>query len=293
MPQQRLFSLQVSCDQPIPFAALIPPIEQPDVMIHAGRRQAVTTQRFEPWAASADAQFQSVDRSGDRWRLAYHDGTTIDVQQRSVVITWQRPSTFEDACTYLVGAPFALLLRMRNVACLHGSAVTWKGRTIAFIGPSGAGKSTIAASLLDRGATLVTDDLLGITFRDGVLSVLPAYSGVRLWPASVELLRGDPDALPRITEGWEKRILESGAADKPCRLDAIVLLAPPPLDDISASKVLMHLVGNAYRPDLVTAEWRREEFEILSAVVSRVPVEWILPHSSPDAVATRLESMRV
>lgn len=293
MAHQRLFSLHVTCDDPIPFAPLIPSAGTPDVRIRVERVQPVPCHSFEPWPASAEAQYQRVERSGDRWRLRYLDGTTIDIEPHSVAIDWQSPLTFEDACTYLVGAPFALLLRMRSVACLHGSAVTWNGRTIAFIGPSGAGKSTIAASLIDRGASLVTDDLLAITVREGVPQALPSYSGVRLWPASVEILRGNAGMLPRITQGWDKRILESDASAEPRSLDVIVLLAPPPVDALAPATMLMHLIANSYRPDLLTADWRREEFEILSSIVGRTKVQWIPPHIAPDALAASLENSGV
>ncbi|MCA0302738.1 MAG: hypothetical protein LCH95_10050 [Proteobacteria bacterium] len=50
---------------------------------------------------------------------------------------------------------------------LHATAVEVAGRAIGLLGHSGAGKSTLAAFLLGRGARLVTDDLLRVTFADG------------------------------------------------------------------------------------------------------------------------------
>lgn len=50
---------------------------------------------------------------------------------------------------------------------LHATVLDLAGRAIALLGPSGAGKSTLAAYLVGRGARLVTDDMLRVSFLEG------------------------------------------------------------------------------------------------------------------------------
>lgn len=50
---------------------------------------------------------------------------------------------------------------------LHATVLDLAGRAIALLGPSGAGKSTLAAFLVGRGARLVTDDMLRLSFFAG------------------------------------------------------------------------------------------------------------------------------
>jgi energy-coupling factor transporter ATP-binding protein EcfA2 len=50
---------------------------------------------------------------------------------------------------------------------LHATVLDLAGRAVALLGPSGAGKSTLAAFLVGRGARLVTDDMLRLSFLEG------------------------------------------------------------------------------------------------------------------------------
>jgi serine kinase of HPr protein (carbohydrate metabolism regulator) len=58
---------------------------------------------------------------------------------------------------------------------VHASCVAIHGRAVLIEGPSGAGKSDLALRLIDRGATLVSDDYTILTARDdALLAVAPA-----------------------------------------------------------------------------------------------------------------------
>ena len=54
---------------------------------------------------------------------------------------------------------------------LHATTVAIDGVAVAIEGPSGSGKSDLALRLIDRGATLVSDDISLVTRVDGVLRV--------------------------------------------------------------------------------------------------------------------------
>jgi hypothetical protein len=60
-------------------------------------------------------------------------------------------------------------LTLRGEEPLHSTVIDLDGRAIGLLGPSGAGKSTLAAFLIDRGADLVTDDMLRVEFSGGRL----------------------------------------------------------------------------------------------------------------------------
>ncbi|MFM9977535.1 MAG: HPr kinase/phosphorylase [Sphingomonadaceae bacterium] len=58
---------------------------------------------------------------------------------------------------------------------LHASCVAIDGRAVLIMGPSGAGKSDLALRLIDRGATLVSDDYTIVRRVSGILqAVAPA-----------------------------------------------------------------------------------------------------------------------
>ena len=61
----------------------------------------------------------------------------------------------------------------------HGSAVAMDGHAVLIFGPSGSGKSDLALRLIDRGATLISDDIVGIESTDDhlILSAAPNIAG--------------------------------------------------------------------------------------------------------------------
>ena len=58
-------------------------------------------------------------------------------------------------------------LTLRGEEPLHATVLDLEGCAVGLLGPSGAGKSTLAAKLIEKGADLITDDMLRLTFTDG------------------------------------------------------------------------------------------------------------------------------
>lgn len=56
---------------------------------------------------------------------------------------------------------------------VHATTVAIGGRAVLIFGRSGAGKSDLALRLIDRGATLVSDDYTIVAARDGALVAAP------------------------------------------------------------------------------------------------------------------------
>jgi serine kinase of HPr protein (carbohydrate metabolism regulator) len=52
---------------------------------------------------------------------------------------------------------------------IHATSVAIGGRGLLIMGPSGAGKSDLALRLIDRGASLISDDYTLATARNGTL----------------------------------------------------------------------------------------------------------------------------
>lgn len=52
---------------------------------------------------------------------------------------------------------------------LHATSVAIKNRAVIIVGPSGSGKSDLALRLIDRGATLISDDQTLVRLMNGQL----------------------------------------------------------------------------------------------------------------------------
>ena len=292
----RAFGLTLESEVPIP-GLLDWPAAAPDVRIHAGFLPewidtANGTGR-EIWSAGGDPDHESdavsVRAAGnDRFLLlAYGDGTRFVVSRSGDEIwcAWLSNSTLATAATYLLGPVIGLVLRLRDITCLHASVVAIGDHAIAIVGPAGLGKSTTAAAFALRGYRVLADDIAAIGSADAGWHVHPAVPSIRLWEDSVELLLGDASALPRMAPGWDKRQLdlrEVGGgflADAAAPLAAIYILAEHDATGgtalprrLSPRDALMALVSNTYANVLLDGAMRAAEFVALSRLVSEVPV---------------------
>lgn len=228
----------------------------------------------------------------------YGDGARFAVERGGgeVWADWPENYTLEDACTYLVGPIMGFVLRLRGTVCLHASAVAVDGRAIALVGLPGAGKSTTAAAFACSGFAVLSDDIAALTDGGGQWLVPPGYPRVNLWPDSVRRLFGSEEALPCITPTWGKRYLPLGEdghrfASSPLPLGAIYILDSrdatligPAIEAVSAKEALITLVSNTYVNYLLDEDMRRTEFDVLSRVVSSIPVRRVRLPDEPSAV---------
>ncbi|WP_245809738.1 aldolase [Cohnella massiliensis] len=92
---------------------------------------------------------------------------------------------------YILGSCMGAVLFQKRILPLHGSAIVIGGRAYAIVGNSGAGKSTLAAAFVERGYSLLTDDVIAVSVlpeAGGVPHVIPAYPQQKLWQESISLL---------------------------------------------------------------------------------------------------------
>ena len=248
---------------------------------------------------------------GKFYRFSYADKTefVVDDAGREIWSDWPEPLTLEDATTYLLGPVLGFVLLLRGLVCLHASAIVVDGKAIALIGPAGAGKSTTAAAFAARGFNVLAEDVVtlddhfGDHFGDRLgdrgdrFFVRPAYPCIRLWPASAAALYGSGSALPPLTPNWDKcyldltrgSVLESTRFENtPRQLAALYLLSErrdnpeaPFVEPLDRAEGLMSLVANTYATKLMDKHMRAREFELLSRVLSRVPLRRVTPHSDP------------
>lgn len=180
--------------------------------------------------------------------------------------------------------PLAAALRGREL--FHASAVALGTSAFAFVGLSGSGKSSLAAHLVARGATLVTDDVLALEpTPDGVL----AHPGAKL----VGVARHELDAMSGRGQARLGRRL--GKADK-VYLSAPIAARPLPLRGLyyltrgrgrrvemrPSGSLPSRLLGSSFIAYLRSPEHLVEHLEVCRHVAVTVPV---LELSVPPAVA--------
>lgn len=236
------------------------------------------------------------------FELAYSDGArfVIDACAKRV---WSQcpPLTIDDIGVYLRGPVMGFVLRRRSVAALHACAVSIGGRSVVLSGPSESGKSTTAAALGLRGIPILSDDITALAETGDKFHAEPGYPRVCLWPDVVESLLGVPDGLPRLTPTWGKCFLpldgtKARFEERQLPLSVVYLLAPrvtearaPWIEELSSRQALLELVQNTYMNWLLDRERRAAEFDVLTRLVTEVPVRKIVPHASPQRISALCE----
>jgi hypothetical protein len=235
----------------------------------------------------------------------YGDGARFAVERRGgeVWADWPENYSLEDACTYLLGPVLGFVLRLRGTVCLHASSVVICDRAIALVGLPGAGKSTTAAAFASAGFPVLSDDIVALADKETQFFVQCGYPRVNLWPDSVRTLFGSEDALPRITPTWEKRYLPLDGnthrfAANPLPLGAIYILdsrdpalTDPAVEELSRGQAFMALVANTYVNYLLDRDMRRTEFEVLSRVVSEIPICRVRTPAEPSEIFNLCEAI--
>ena len=244
--------------------------------------------------------------------MRYYDGTQFWLERkgREIWAVWPETSTIEDATSYLLGPVFGLLLRLRGVTCLHASAIELEGFSVIFVGSEGAGKSTMAAAFARRGYGVLSDDIVALTEGENGFLITPAYPHLCLWPESVAMLYGSPEAIPQFSSGWEKRRLVLGDhgtrfEEHALPLGAIYLLgercadAAPHVEVVQAQEAFLSLVADAFANKILDRELRAREFEVLGRLISSIPIRRVRASKTPgrldelcDVVRTDFASLR-
>lgn len=216
---------------------------------------------------------------------------------------------------YLLGTCMGALMMLRRTLPLHGSAVVIDGRAYAFLGDSGVGKSTLAAALVHRGYTFLSDDVIAATLGQRVTDdavaaqpghrdrlpplVMPAYPQQKLWRASIDglgLLSGHYRPVYRETEKFAIPVPESAVfGGKPVPLGGIIELvkaAPGTAAvrprQLSALERLKTLQLHTYRNMLICRlGLERWHFRITADIAAQVPM-FRLPRPIEGFTAHRL-----
>ena len=221
MHRHRLYGVTVAAPRVLPAA---PTDRAADIVIHEH-----SFRRPSPLPPNPRGYAYSIQDSGDvhvSWSELFDfvvsaDGARIDV--------YAGPARdAEPVYTYLISQVISVALLQRGIESLHASAVAIDGRAIILVGDSGYGKSTLTAALLQRGAQLVTDDLLVLNEKNGALHVTPGAFRLKLAPETAAQLGVTWPGVP-MADGGGKYVYLLDAAQcvtEDVPVADIVLLAP-------------------------------------------------------------------
>ena len=176
----------------------------------------------------------------------------------------------------LLGEIFSLWLELSGIPALHSSAVVVNGMAVAFLSSNHGGKSALAATLMQRGHPLLTDDILPIVDCKGLFFGRAGYPQMRMWPDEAEYFLGHFSDLEIVHPWYTKRRVPVGqngfgsfsGEDLPLGMFYIPIRKDIEdgeirIDPISPRDAVIELVRNSFSPLIVEAlglQKKRMEF---------------------------------
>ncbi len=186
-----------------------------------------------------------------------------------------------DVRVFMLGSCVGALLHQRELLVLHAAAIGTEQGAFLFAGVSGMGKSTLLGELLNRGHSMMVDDVCGVVADEsGEAIVVPGYPRTRLWADAARHLDVPTDGLDRTRpelEKYERQVPEAFWNERaPFR--GLYVLTTSNTDDLSievlprvrAFGVVLH---NTYRRLFLDGlGMRKPHFALASTVAATVRV---------------------
>jgi hypothetical protein len=186
---------------------------------------------------------------------------------------------------YLLGHVLSYALLKRGMDPLHGTVVVVDGAAIAFLGDCGYGKSSLAASFIEAGHRLLTDDLMVVKSNTDGFAAFPGPPRIKLSPKIARALletesRGVP--MNRFTPKLVVPLCSRQIHQAPAPLKAIYLLTPPArrartarvtIRRVSQRRSFVELLRNTFNAQVRETDRLERQFRQASRIVAAVPVK--------------------
>ncbi|MCP4177334.1 MAG: hypothetical protein GY756_06175 [bacterium] len=169
---------------------------------------------------------------------------------------------------FLYGTCMGASLYQRGIIPLHGSAVLTEKGVVLFLGVAGAGKSTTAAALMQRGYSIISDDISAVRLIGKNAELIPSNTDLKLWKRSLDMLNKTQEGLIPVRNKLEKYYLplKTEYANKSYPVHKIYILDTHNEEFIEFSEPLKgkekfnRIKNHAYRKKFIKGLNRHKEY---------------------------------
>lgn len=249
--RRTVYGLTVDCDIPLPELREAGEGGAPaDLVIRRGEVP-------ETWEITDELNTRAFadGTPGEMW-LRFPETVRLLVRGGKSITYDPHPNAGEDEIRlFLLGSGLGAVMMQRGYIVIHGNAITRPDGqgAIVCIGDSGAGKSTTAVAMMQRGFSILADDVCPMD-QSGML--LPGMPRAKLWDETTRQLGIDTGSLDRVRAADAKYNLPlgDGYCDVPKHVSAFVWLVPGDVDAVEQSEIsgvekFTVLSNNIFRPE--------------------------------------------
>jgi hypothetical protein len=185
--------------------------------------------------------------------------------------------------TLVLGPVISFALLKLGIEQIHATAVVIDGEAVAFVGESTFGKSTLAASFVQAGCKLLTDDLLVVTRSDGRVWAQPGPQRIKLFPETAREVLGYSDEnvernplTPKLLIPLDAQSFQQTAVP----LKTVYVLNVPnststriTIRTMSQRNACINLLRNNYNTVIMDSARVQEPFALATSIATTVPVK--------------------
>lgn len=157
------------------------------------------------WRTPSGEHFMLAYRLGDCDLLQFPGAFSFTICDNYIEVDLVDPVQRAQVQVQLLGPVLAYWLERRGALALHASAVVIDDVGVAFTTNSRGGKSTLAASFVQAGAALLTDDVLPCQIEGSTVIGNPGFPSMRMWPSEAERFVGNHRILELVHPAFDKR----------------------------------------------------------------------------------------
>jgi hypothetical protein len=247
-----------------------------------------------PSAAIQDVQLQKSPWGSYRY-AHLEDGSTYArwegvgeflVSRDGRCITCARfTEALESFQVYLLGQALSFALVKNGFEPLHATCVIVRGQAVAFLGDSGFGKSSLAASFLQMGHRLLTDDLLTLQKSDDGFTAYPGPPRIKLFPEMARRFIGEPVNSVPMNSGTRKLVIpldSNRTCGSPVPLRVVYTLLSPGeqageqsvrIKPLSPRESFLTLLSNTFNYVILDPSRLQRQFAETARLATIIPVK--------------------
>ena len=284
-----LYGLTLKSAVPLPCPTVEPSLASPDItLLECGLAEIEQACGQERVSFRDEGFWQSSIFADGSAHVAWKEHFEFVVLAGAEQVLWRKLQEVPNEVffTYFLGQVLSYCLLARGVEPLHATAMVVNGQAIAFLGDSGAGKSTLAATFLQKGYTLLTDDVLALEFREGRIWVRPGIARVKLNPDSADAVFAGRRSIP-MNSFTSKMIFplnhsQHGSREFPLR--ALYVLPQRPgksrittqritVRRVSGRASFLPIVQNTFNDTVLHPDRLKQQFAFAARLANLVPIK--------------------
>ena len=190
---------------------------------------------------------------------------------------------------FLFGTVFSFALLKLGIEQLHATGVVINERAVGFLGDTGFGKSSLAAAFVQRGISLLTDDLLVIQIKNDRLFAQPGLPRLKVLPDTAETLnRGIFSGKIVVNAVTGKQMIGLGGQEfyaTSVPLQALYSLRPTAgesdvrIERLYRNKAFVEICAATFNSGMTETDRLKEQFRMASRIATSVATKKLsYPH---------------